>query len=290
MVLAAGLGTRLRPLTNERAKSLVPIGDRPALAHVVERLQAAGVPTIVVNAHHRADDLRRFARHGDAPIALSEEESLLGTAGGLAFAAGLLGHGDAIVWNADVMADVDLLGLVRSHESANAEATLVVEPRPRMQGSVGLNARGDIVRLRQERFGEEWLGAEFLGISVVGEALRGRLPKRGCLVGDAWLPALRTGATLRAFPHRAGWHDIGTLEGYMAANLRWLEARSLTCWVGRDSCVDPGATLDRTVLGEGAVAVGSGAMARSVVWPGARAVVPLADSVVTEEAVVLVRR
>src|ERR1019366_6180162 len=95
MVLAAGLGTRLRPLTDHRAKALVPVGDRPALAHVVNRLRAAGISRVVVNAHHHLDQLRAFAS-GEAGLhpALSEETDLLGTAGCIAHAKAVPGEGD----------------------------------------------------------------------------------------------------------------------------------------------------------------------------------------------------
>jgi mannose-1-phosphate guanylyltransferase len=288
MLLAAGPGTRLRPLTDVCAKPLVPVGDRPALAHVLDRLRAAGASRIVVNAHHRADDVHEFARSRGAGIAVSEEKELLGTAGGVARAAPLLGSGDVVVWNADVMADVDLRALVASHGAEAPEATLVVQRRGPGEGPVGVGARGRVVRLRAERFGDELHGGEFLGISVLGAALRGRLPERGCLVGDAWLPALRAGATLRAFGHDAAWHDIGTLPSYLAANLAWLDARGLAHWSGDGARIDAGVSLDRAILGEGAWAGGTGRFTRCVVWPGARATAPLADAVVTPSSTIRV--
>src|SRR5688572_7988597 len=99
MVLCAGLGTRLRPLTDEIAKPLVPIGDRPAVAHVAERLSS--FPSRVINVHHRPDDLERWA--SARGIAVSREIDLLGTAGGLEHAAPLLGEGDVLVWNGDIL-------------------------------------------------------------------------------------------------------------------------------------------------------------------------------------------
>jgi mannose-1-phosphate guanylyltransferase len=288
MVLAAGFGTRLRPLTDVCAKALLPVGDRPALAHVLDQLRAAGAERIVVNAHHRTDDVRAFARMHGRGVAVSEERELLGTAGGLAHAAGLLGAGNVLVWNADVLAEVDLRTLVASHDAAHAEATLVVQPRARGRGPIGVDGQGRIVRLRDERFGHEALGGEFLGISVVGAALRARLPARGCLVGDAWLPALRDGATMRAFAHDGVWRDIGTPVSYLRANLAWLQARGLANWAGDGARVAASVSLDQAILGEGAVAEGAGPLARCVVWGGARATAPLADVVVAPGFVVRV--
>jgi len=277
MVLAAGLGTRLRPLSDLRAKPLVPIGDGPALAHLVDRLRAAGIRRVVVNAHHHADQLRAFARVHPG-MALSEEPELLGTAGGIAHAADLLGAGDVLLWNADILAAVDVPALLAAHGD---QATLVVQPLAGGQGSVGMDEAGRVVRLRRERFGEEARGGEFLGIQVLGAALRARLPARGGLIEDVYIPALARGATLRALPFHGVWHDIGTVTRYLAANMAWLAARGVAHWVGPGARIGGGVTLDGAVVGEGASVTGTGALHRCVVWPGANAAAPLEDQVVT---------
>jgi mannose-1-phosphate guanylyltransferase len=284
MVLAAGLGTRLRPLTDRRAKPLVPVGDRPALAHVLDRLRTAGATRIVVNAHHLAEQVRAFVEGlgAGAGVSLSEEPSLLGTAGGIARAAPMLGEGDVLVWNADILADVDVAGLVAaaSHQ-APSQATLLVQPLPAGRGSVGLDVHGRIVRLRKESFGPEAAGGEFLGIHVLGRRLRERLPASGGLVEDVLVPALGRGEEVRAHLFDAPWEDIGSVPTYLAANVAWLRARGLDRWVGPGARVDPGVVLDASVVGAGAVVSGEGFVVRSVVWPGAHAVAPLADAVVT---------
>ena len=282
MVLAAGLGTRLRPLTDHRAKPLVPVGDRPALAHVLDRLRAAGATRMVVNAHHHAGQVRAFVEGlgAGSGVSLSEETELLGTAGGIARAAPLLGEGVVLVWNGDILADVDVAALVAAHR-ASSEATLLVQPLPAGRGRVGLDAGGRVVRLRQERFGAEATGGDFLGIHVLGRRLRQRLPASGGLVEDVLVPALGRGEQVGAHLFDAPWQDIGTIPTYLAANVAWLRARGLERWIGPQASVDPGVVLEASVVGEGAVVTGTGLLARSVVWPGARAVAPLSDAVVT---------
>ena len=289
MVLAAGLGTRLRPLTDECAKALVPVGDRPALGHVFERLRAAGVTRLVANAHHRAGDVRAFVAASQA--ILSEEDDLLGTAGGIARASDLLGDGPVLVCNADTLVDLDLRALVAPYETSGVDthaalATLVVQPRAPGQGPVGIGEGGRIVRLRSERVGREDIGAEFLGISVLGADLRASLPPRGCLVGDVLIPALSAGALIRPYLHEGGFLEIGTPRSYLEANLAWLRGKGLTRWVAPGVVVDERVTLDEAVLGAGASATGRGTLARCVVWPGAHAVAPLSDAVVTRTRVV----
>ncbi len=287
MVLAAGLGSRLRPLTDVLPKPLVPVGDRPALAHVLERLSAAGLDRVVVNAHHGLEPLQRFlAGHaGHARVAMSVEPELLGTAGGVARAGALLGPGDVLVWNADIVAAVDPAAVIAAHADARADprrraATLVVQPRERGAGSVGLDGGGRVVRLRKERVAEEERGGEFLGIHVLGDALRKGLPGRGCLVGDVYIPALRRGATLQAFEWSAPFFDIGSVKSYLEANLEWLASRRLPSWAGPGAVLDQGITLEAAILGEGATARGVGLLERCVVWPGASVEAPLADAVV----------
>jgi mannose-1-phosphate guanylyltransferase len=277
MVLAAGLGTRLKPLTDLRAKSLVPVGDRPALDHVADRLRAAGIQRIVVNVHHHADQLRAFAR-GRPGMLLSEEPELLGTAGGLARAHDILGPGDVLVWNADILADIDVPALLAAHGD---EGTLVVQPLAPGEGRVGMDERGRVVRLRNQRFGEEVWGGDFLGIHVLGASLRARLPERGGLIEDVYTPALARGDTLRTLPFGGAWHDIGTAKSYLDANMAWLAVRGLTRWVGPGATVAEGVILDCAIVGQGASVAECGALRRCVVWPGAKAAAPLHDQVIT---------
>jgi mannose-1-phosphate guanylyltransferase len=313
MILAAGLGTRLKPLTDLRAKPLVPVGDRPAIAHVLDRLRAAGVERVVLNAHHHVEQLRAFVQAeptrafvqaeptrafvqaeptrvfgqaeplramgpGHPRLALSEEPVLRGTAGGIAHARDLLGAGDVLLWNADILADVDVTALLAAH---GGEATLVVQPRARGQGSVGTDEAGRVVRLRQALFGVEAQGGEFLGVHVLGAALRGALPERGGLIEDVYIPALARGATLRTVHFHGAWHDIGTVRRYIDANMAWLAARGVTRWVGPDARVAAGVVLDGAVVGAGASVAGQGALRRCVVWPGANVAAPRDDEVIT---------
>jgi mannose-1-phosphate guanylyltransferase len=277
MVLAAGLGTRLRPLTDLVAKPLVPVGDRPAIAHVLDRLRAGGAARLVVNAHHHAAQVRAFAS-SQPDLAVSEERELLGTAGGVAQAAPLLGEGDVLLWNADILADVDVGALMAAHASA---ATLVVQRLPAGQGTVGLDPAGRIVRLRAERFAQEATGGQFLGVYVLGASLRARLPPRGGMIEDVLLPALARGDTLRAFAFEGAWRDVGTVASYLDANADWLTRLGQESWIGPGARIGEGVVLDRAVVGPGASVAGRGPVTRSVVWPGAHATAPLDRQVVT---------
>lgn len=128
MVFAAGLGTRLRPLTLSRPKALVEVGGEPLLGHVIRKLQAAGFDEIVVNTHHFPDQIISWLsdNYGDS-IKVSDERSLLrDTGGGIKFARPLLAGGDFLVHNVDILSNLDLRSIPAIDGSI---ATLVVSKR-----------------------------------------------------------------------------------------------------------------------------------------------------------------
>jgi mannose-1-phosphate guanylyltransferase len=186
-----------------------------------------------------------------------------------------------VVWNGDILADVDIRALREAHRASGAIATLAVAERPAGEGTIGLGRAGDVVRVRRRSFGDEASGGDFVGVQVIGDALRSRLPIPGCMVEDGWLPALAAGARIAAFPAPAGWDDIGTLGAYLAANARWLERAGLALHAGAGASIAPGVDATGSVIGEGARVGGSGALRGCVVWPGATATAPLDGAVVT---------
>jgi hypothetical protein len=143
-----------------------------------------------------------------------------------------------------------------------------------------------VVRLRSVRVAEEAVSADFVSVHVLGEALRSALPARGCLVEDAYIPALRRGAAIHTFGYQGEVRDVGDLGAYLEANLSWLSALGQEGWIHPSARVAPRVRVTRSVVGEGARVAGDGDVDRVVVWPGAVAVAPIAQAIVTPEAVV----
>ncbi|MCU0681110.1 MAG: sugar phosphate nucleotidyltransferase [Polyangiaceae bacterium] len=285
MILAAGLGSRLRPLSDELAKPLVPVGDEPLLARVARRFASAGAERAVVNLYHRPDDFERRAAW-PLPLVFSPERELLGTAGGIARARTHFGGRDVIVWNGDIEAEVDLAALERRLVEWGAAAALAVRLGPAGTGAVGIGASGNVVRLRDARRGGEGdngeaFGATFVGVSALGAPLVASLPERGCLVGDALMPLLIAGATIAALVYEGPFFDVGSPEGYLDANLAWLDRRGGGSFVGPGASVASGVELARCVLGAGAVVEGEGELRACVLWPGARVRAPLEHAIVS---------
>jgi len=127
MVLAAGLGTRLKPLTYELPKPMVPVLDRPVMAHIVGALERQGFDEIVANVHYYPETIEGY--FGDR-ITYRHERELLGTAGGVRNVADFFGEEPIVIVSGDALTDVDLNALVERHRSAGGIATLTVKKVP----------------------------------------------------------------------------------------------------------------------------------------------------------------
>lgn len=132
MIFAAGLGTRLKPLTDKMPKALVPVAGKPMLEHVINKLKAAGFDEIVINVHHFAQQIIDFLKVNDnfgIQIHISDEtEALLDTGGGIKKASPYFNE-PFLVHNADILSNVDLKALYDFHIASGNDATLLVSPR-----------------------------------------------------------------------------------------------------------------------------------------------------------------
>lgn len=285
MILCAGLGTRLRPLTNELPKPLVWLGDRPALHHIAERLAAGGVNDVVLNTHHLAQcfDARLLASL-PIPAQLVYEPTIRGTAGGVAGARNVLPPGELITWNGDILADVDIAALRSAFAREAARQTLavlVVLPRDRIgEGTIGLDDDGGIVRLRGQVFGKEKRSADYVGVQMIGAEVRSRLPEEGCFMADVYLPALHKGDRIGTINAVTRFTDLGTVDTYLEENMRWLREIGTDAYVAPNAIVDPNVKPSSSIIGRGARVEGTGHLHRVVVWPGATAQAPLENAVV----------
>ena len=278
IVLCAGFGTRLRPLTEELPKPLVPVGDRSILEHALAALTRAGVSEIVINVHHLAEQFQRVIERSALPVRMVVEPEIKGTAGGVAGARAHLTNLPVLVWNGDILVDPPLDQLLVG--CAPQSFCLGVAPRALGEGTLGLAEQGQVVRLRGECFGVEVRSGDYVGVLALGGNVRDSLPERGCLFGDVALPLLRAGGTIESVPLAHGFIDAGNLHSLLSANLAWLETRGLDGFVADGADVARGVKLLNSLVGEGARVLGEGALTRCVVCPGATATAPLTDVIV----------
>jgi mannose-1-phosphate guanylyltransferase len=278
IVLCAGFGTRLRPLTDELPKPLVPVGDRSILEHALASLLAAGVDPLTINVHHLAAQFAPVLARFPVEVQVVVESDIRGTAGGVAGARAHLSSEKVVVWNGDVLVAPPLDQLLVRCEPQSF--CFGVAPRPLGEGTVGLDAEGNVVRLRGERFGTEARGGDYVGVLALGAGALASLPQRGCYIGDAVLPLLRRGGRVRSVPVTTPWTDAGDLRSLLRANLDWLAARGLGSYRGPGAELAAGVELSQVVVGAGARVEGRGVLERCVVCPGATAVAPLCDAIV----------
>lgn len=279
LILAAGFGTRLRPLTLELPKPVVPVGDRPLIAHVAEACRRAGIAHLLANAHHEYVKLSSIIDELRLNVYLVVEGEIRGTAGGVAGASEHFEPGAALVWNGDILTEPPVRELVERANERDAQV-LAVAPRLRGEGTVGLGADGSVVRLRGRVFGEETHSGDYIGVMALGRSVLQSLPERGCLFGDVALPHLAQGRKVWTVASHTPWTDLGDLSAYVNANFDWLAARGASSWIGRDVKLAPGVTLERSLLGHGCEVRGHGALTDVIAWPGAPVLAPLSRAVV----------
>lgn len=222
LIFAAGLGTRLRPLTDRVPKALVEVGGRTLLEHVATRLVAAGATRLVINVCHHAEQIERFvATHSlGAAVALSPEpDGPYDTGGGLLHAVALLRrHGPILLHNVDVLSDVPLERLLAAHAASGALATLAAMPRPTSrrllfddQGLLGRVDDGKGLRHEARKRVGPTLELGFAGIHAVAPALLDRITERGTFsIVDAYLRLAGEGARIGAYRvDGCRWLDVG---------------------------------------------------------------------------------
>ena len=285
MVLAAGFGTRLQPLTDEVPKPLLPVGVRPLLLQLLEELHEQGAEKLLVNAHHHGDEISIIINCLGFKVHLLLEERILGTAGGIAGARAHLSGLPLVVVNGDIVGAIPLGPLL---DRAGPGLTLAVVPASSGGGTVGIGAQGEVVRLRGEVFGHEVTAGDYMGMAVLGADGVARLPSEGCLIGDFALPELRLGRSLRVAWVESTFTDIGTRADLLRANLDWLRGSGRAevgpagarYFVGEGATVEPAVHLVDSLVSAGARVTGEGLVERTIVLAGASAVAPLRDSAV----------
>lgn len=220
-ILAAGLGTRLRPLTDDRPKALVEIDGVTLLERTIRRLEAAGIRHIVINVHHFADKVIDFvqSRQWQATLDISDERALLlDTGGGLKHATRLFsGEDNVLVHNVDILSDIDLQDVERWHREQGNLVTLCVSRR-QTKRLLAFDADGRLT-------GRAETGLAFSGISMTSPQLFGLLP-------DATSPypiideyiALSKHYPIRCYEHNAErWLDVGKPETLEKAR-QWIHS------------------------------------------------------------------
>lgn len=256
LVLAAGLGTRLRPLTSIRAKPAMPLCGEPLVRRILAWLGTAGVQQIVVNLHHRPETIAAAIGDGrDLGVAVRyswEQPEVLGSAGGPRLALPLLDADPFFIVNGDTLTDVDLAAMSAAHAASGALVTMAVVPHP-APGHYGGVLVGDADEVRgfsgPDPRAALW---HFVGVQIVSARAFAALPAgRPAETVRELYPALiaeRPGS-VRAFRSQASFRDIGTPADYLETALALARERGLDAPPpGHDARIAPDARVERSIV------------------------------------------
>lgn len=288
LVLAAGLGTRLRPLTDEIPKPLLPVLGRPLICWTLDALAKLGCEAVAVNLHHHGARIPEVlgTDHEGMRLVYSEEQEILGTLGALAPLKGFFaGCEHVVVVNGDSLCRWPLKRLLRAHRRAHrkkdAAVTLLLARRPdprRFGGGVGIDRRGRVLSLStaDRNRGEVFSRHVFAGAHVMSGKLLERVGREPAnFVPELWAPLLEAGRHLQAVVTRRRWYDLGTPERYLHGVLDWARGWGLPrlwrrSWRATETRVAAEARVSASVL-EPDVQVAAGArVSRCLLLPGAR--------------------
>jgi mannose-1-phosphate guanylyltransferase/phosphomannomutase len=309
MILAAGLGSRLRPLTTHLPKPLVPILNRPLLWYLIRQVRQAGIQEIAINLHYRGEQIRRWLGRGEAlgvEVTYSEEAELLGSAGGVLRMRQFFGHEPALIVHGDILFDVDLSTVIQYHVSRAALATIVLHPAHQRYnyGKIKVNAHGQIAQFVDQQL--PWVSGPltetlFTGIQILDPAVLDTLSLAsvGALTTDVYPTLLRHPSRIVGYLMHGYWSDIGTPRRYWETNMDAMAGRAgsavtLTPEMDDLRCTGPlsastGARVrpemdsvsglavqantglgPEVILGEGCELADDVYLARSVLWPRVR--------------------
>lgn len=295
MILAAGYGTRLWPLTIDRTKPAIPFMGRPLIGYVAEYLAGYGFDDIVVNLHHQPASVRAALGDGSefgVRFQYVEEPVILGTSGAIGNARHLL-DGDAfVVINGKLATDIDLSEALETHRRTEALATLVLRPNPARERYSTVNVRDRFVtgfggypapasdkaggapgaahkdeggvRGGAATFEDENEAVEvplmFTGIQILDPRVFDFIPYGvfSHSVTDVYVPAIERGDRVAAHVARGSWYELSTVRRYLETSVTLMQREGRNVEVGAGSSVEEGANVTESVLWEN-VNVASGA-------------------------------
>lgn len=283
LVLSAGLGLRLRPLTLFLPKPLLPVCGRPVVEHTLRDLAGLGCEQIALNLHHLGEQIQGSlgAYFEGVPISYSWEDEIQGTLGALVPVRDLLAEaGLVLLVNGDTLCPWPWKKLIRTHLKSGADATLLLLKRPpeeALGGGVGVDPQGRVVQIRDsEPTGPVARRHVFAGAHVLAPHLLDRIAAGpGDIVADLYIPLLAEGGELQSLVTSRRWHDLGTPARYLEACLDWIRTSKMDLRqrsaVAAEARVAEPSDLQRSVVEAGAVVESGARVEGSVLLPGARA-------------------
>ncbi|HEV7698778.1 MAG TPA: NDP-sugar synthase [Pyrinomonadaceae bacterium] len=274
MILAAGFGTRLFPLTIDRTKPAIPFLGKPLVGYVAEYLAHFGIKDVVVNLHHQPESVIEALGDGaDFGVHIDysrEKPKILGTAGALDNARSFLEEEPFLVVNGKIITDIDIAAAVETHKRSGAIATMILKPNSKREKFTIVDTKGGFltgfgdyatpVSADELRHPETEMDTPlmFTGIHILEPRVFDYIP-RGVysdIVPTFYDPALRAGEKIAAHVTDANWYELSTIPRYLDISLAMMGSGDV--FFGRNCVLEGGASLKDSVIWDD-VTIGAGA-------------------------------
>jgi NDP-sugar pyrophosphorylase family protein len=274
MILSAGYGTRLWPLTEDRTKPAVPILGKPLVGYVAEYLAQYGLKEIVVNLHHRPESVRRALGEGSrfgVKLYYIEEPIILGTSGAIDNARALLEGDTFVVVNGKIITDIDLGAALETHRRTKAIATLVLLPNSRRERfSIVETKDGFVCGFGGMPSANDAAGQDprlmFTGIQILDSRIFDYIP-RGVFSHstiDVYPQAIANGERVAAHVASGTWHELSTIQRYLDLSLLLLRKTGQSFTAGNGCVISEAAHVERSVLWDNVVVENGARVSRAV--------------------------
>ena len=229
LILAAGLGIRFRPITLRKPKPLIPFFDQPLLRLIANKITSAGINEIAINTHYLADQIHQEASLWRAVAAprISYEPEILGTGGAIPPLDSWRGGSSLLIYNSDIICDVDLNAVVDMHNKSGAAATIVVRSGTPRTANPIVTLTGELIAVpgtavrhqKIQLLRGQHARRDFTGIHIVSNKLIHSISP-GCIsdIWSAYAEVMRQGERVAVFEHAGIWEDIGTPAFYFSAH------------------------------------------------------------------------
>jgi len=283
MILAAGYGARLWPLTADRTKPALPVLGKPLVGYVAEYLAQQGVEDVIVNLHHRPDSVRAALGDGSqfgVRLRYIHEPVILGTSGALDNAREMIGTETFVVVNGKLITDIDLRAAIETHRRTKALATLVLRRNvARERFSIVETSDGFVTRFAgmpasapESDSVEPDSPLMFTGIQVMDSRIFDYIPPGvfSHSTIDVYPKAIAKGERIAAQVAEGMWFELSTLQRYLDISLALLNQRGRSLYTGRDASIDKEANVRESILWDDVIVETGARVRRAILGDGVR--------------------
>jgi len=262
-LLGAGLGTRLKPLTDTLPKPLIPLENRPLITHAMDHLIAAGITHIAINTHHLPEAWTAAfpnSRYRGAELAFFYEPILLETGGGIKNIAAWIGQEPFLIYNGDILTDLPIERLMTGHMASNNIATLAVvahgpDKKVTVKGHQILDVRSEVAGLAGTH--------QFTGIYCADAEILNLIPPNEKISIVPAFQELVRRRQLGAYPvEKCSWLDLGERQSYLEASFQKAPE------ISPSAIIDPSAKVTNSWIGDHCQIGANAQITDSILWPG----------------------